>query len=90
MSYRRAWLLLDSLNKSFDKPVAHSTVGGPGGGGAKVTAFGVLLVERYRRLEKEINQVSQEYLREISPRVLARPPGAAPVKRIPLARKRRA
>ncbi len=29
MSYRRAWLLLEDMNVSFDQPVAHATVGGP-------------------------------------------------------------
>jgi len=48
MSYRRAWLLLDSLNNSFDVPATVNSTGGRGGGGAEVTPFGVLLIERYR------------------------------------------
>ena len=41
MSYRRAWLLLEDLNTSFEQPVAHASVGGRGGGGVVLTAFGV-------------------------------------------------
>ena len=40
MSYRRAWLLLEDLNTSFQQPVAQMSVGGKGGGGAALTAFG--------------------------------------------------
>ncbi len=59
MSYRRAWLLLEDLNSSFDKPVAHSTVGGRGGGGVVLTAFGVRLVAGYRSLESSMQPLAQ-------------------------------
>jgi len=55
MSYRRAWLLLDSLNTSFREPVAATSIGGKSGGGATLTEFGVKLVTTYRELEKEFN-----------------------------------
>ena len=51
MSYRRSWLLLDSLNKSFRRPVAVLSKGGRGGGGAILTPFGKRLVAAYRGLE---------------------------------------
>ena len=54
MSYRRAWLLLDSLNTSFRRPVAALSTGGRGGGGARLTAFGEGLVAAYRRLEADV------------------------------------
>ena len=41
MSYRRAWLLLEDLNTSFQQPVAQMSVGGRGGGGASLTPFGI-------------------------------------------------
>ena len=34
MSYRRAWLLVDSLNKCFQEPLVASQTGGTHGGGA--------------------------------------------------------
>jgi molybdate transport system regulatory protein len=55
MSYRRAWLLLDSLNTSFREPVVATSIGGKAGGGATLTEFGAKLVETYRQLEKEFN-----------------------------------
>lgn len=52
MSYRRAWLLVDAMNRMFDEPVVVATMGGSHGGGAEVTEFGRRLVETYRLLEK--------------------------------------
>ena len=69
ISYRRAWLLLDSLNKSFDVPATVNSVGGRGGGGAKITPFGLLLIESYREVERKLNDVADECLEEIRARV---------------------
>ena len=59
MSYRRAWLLLEDLNTSFQQPVAQMSVGGRGGGGAALTAFGSELVASYRTLEAHIRKRAQ-------------------------------
>lgn len=59
MSYRRAWLLLEDLNTSFQQPVAQMSVGGRGGGGAALTAFGCELVASYRTLEAHIRKRAQ-------------------------------
>ena len=54
MSYRRAWLLVDALNRMFAQPVIESQRGGKQGGGASLTAFGTELLDRYRGMEKRI------------------------------------
>jgi molybdate transport system regulatory protein len=59
MSYRRAWLLLEDLNTSFQQPVARMSVGGRGGGGASLTPFGSDLVAAYRALETQIRKRAQ-------------------------------
>ena len=69
MSYRRAWLLLDSVNRSFVVPATVNTTGGRGGGGAEITAFGMLLIERYREVERKLNVIAGEHLREIRAQV---------------------
>ena len=51
MDYKRAWTLIDSLNRAFEPAVVERTMGGSGGGGAILTSFGADLLERYRRLE---------------------------------------
>jgi molybdate transport system regulatory protein len=53
MSYRRAWLLIDSLNRMFDEPVVHASSGGAHGGGAGLSALGGQLVAAYRAMEQE-------------------------------------
>jgi molybdate transport system regulatory protein len=51
MSYRSAWLLVDSMNSQFRKPVVYTTLGGRGGGSAKLTPFGEQVIRRYRAME---------------------------------------
>lgn len=53
MSYRRAWLLLDELNRSLAAPATVTAQGGRRGGGASVTASGEALIELYRRIERD-------------------------------------
>ena len=80
MSYRRGWLLLDSLNRSFRRPVAALSTGGRGGGGARLTPFGTSLVAVYRKLEADIAKrarvafgpVARNALRVAAPHVARR------------------
>ena len=51
MSYRRAWMLIDELNRMFVEPLIETKHGGTAGGGAELTAFGQRVVERYRSIE---------------------------------------
>lgn len=60
MSYRRAWLLVDALNHMFKQPVIESQRGGKQGGGAALTAFGAELLERYRGMQKQMNEVLRQ------------------------------
>jgi molybdate transport repressor ModE-like protein len=50
MSYKRAWVLLDSINRAFTEPVVTAAPGGAGGGGANLTPFGAEVLERYNRI----------------------------------------
>ena len=52
MSYRRAWLLLDTMNRCFRKPLIAAEAGGRRGEGATLTPLGVDVVARYRRIER--------------------------------------
>jgi molybdate transport system regulatory protein len=51
MSYRRAWLLVDTMNRCFNAPVVTAEAGGASGGGAQLTPTGAEVVRRYRRME---------------------------------------
>jgi molybdate transport system regulatory protein len=53
MSYRRAWLLVDTMNRCFKMPLVETAKGGAGGGGgARLTSLGHEVLERYRRMER--------------------------------------
>jgi molybdate transport system regulatory protein len=65
MSYRRAWLLLEDMNMSFDHPVTHASVGGRGGGGVILTPFGARMIAGYRRLESSLHPVAIACLEEM-------------------------
>jgi molybdate transport system regulatory protein len=66
MSYRRAWLLLEDLNTSFDQRVAQASVGGRGGGGVVLTEFGSSLVAGYRRLDSSLQPLAKSCLEDFA------------------------
>ena len=51
MSYKRAWLLLETMNEVFAEPVVAATKGGRAGGGARLTDMGRAVLAAYRRME---------------------------------------
>ena len=53
MSYRRAWLLVDDMNRCFKKPVVDSAKGGKQGGGTVVTESGMQVIALYRGIEAQ-------------------------------------
>ena len=53
MSYKRAWMLVESLNALFRAPLVDRTRGGPGGGAAVLTETGREVLALYRRLEAD-------------------------------------
>jgi molybdate transport system regulatory protein len=65
MDYKRAWLLVDSLNRAFETPVVERVTGGPGGGGAVLTTFGKDLLARYRRLEAAATRLAADDLKAL-------------------------
>jgi molybdate transport system regulatory protein len=52
MSYKRAWDLVDEINRICGQAAVARQTGGRKGGGAALTPFGASLVERYRRIER--------------------------------------
>lgn len=65
MDYKRAWLLLDSVNRAFVTPAVERVAGGTGGGGAVLTPFGKKLVARYRRLETAARRLAAADLKAL-------------------------
>jgi len=75
MSYRRAWLLVEELNRVFRDPVATTKLGGSKGGGAALTKFGHALVRHYRAMEREAVAALSRHLAAIDQQV--KPPRRA-------------
>jgi molybdate transport system regulatory protein len=60
MSYKRAWDLVDIMNRSFKNPLVATAKGGVQGGGAQVTEFGFEVLRRYRAMEAKAEQAISE------------------------------
>ena len=81
MSYRRAWLLIDTMNRMFREPVVRAHPGRASGRSAEVTPWGARLCAAYRDAEKRTEKASKALVDEI---VAALKPGYRP----PASRKR--
>ncbi|MFA7242922.1 MAG: LysR family transcriptional regulator [Sulfuricellaceae bacterium] len=66
MSYRRAWLLVDTMNRCFRSPLIETATGGKGGGGAHITGLGQEILRRYREMETKAIAATKEDMEAIS------------------------
>lgn len=76
MSYRRAWVLVDSMNAGFAEPVVRASTGGAGGGGASLTEFGRQLIDSFRELQPKLDALTAIHMRSIGKRVSRSQPAA--------------
>src|SRR5262245_38138155 len=58
MSYRRAWLLVQSINEAAGEPLVAAATGGLHGGGARLTPRGVRAVALFRELQAQLTQTA--------------------------------
>ena len=65
MSYRKAWLLIDELNRMFNEPVVATQHGGAAGGGAVLTEFGAKVIAEYRAIEHKARNASARHLDQL-------------------------
>jgi molybdate transport system regulatory protein len=65
MSYRRAWLLVEDINKSLREPAVAAATGGKQGGGAAVTAVGEEVIALYRAIERAAHSSAAEEFRTV-------------------------
>lgn len=56
MSYKRAWMLVETMNAAFAEPLVESARGGAQGGGARLTPAGEAVLASYRRLEGRVSE----------------------------------
>ena len=74
MSYRRAWLLINTMNQCFRKPVVDTATGGKGGGGAQITPFGSTVLRCYRAMEVKAGASVSRQMPEFSRLLRKMPP----------------
>lgn len=58
MSYRRAWMLVDVMNRCWREPLVATSPGSSHGGGARVTPFGETVLAQYRALQAALSRAS--------------------------------
>lgn len=73
MSYRRTWLLVDTMNRCWAQPLVEATPGGGEGRGARVTPAGLEILAAYRALEAQLAQASEGPLKALEQRLLNAP-----------------
>lgn len=72
MSYKRAWDLVEDLNRLFSQPVVETQTGGKRGGGAHLTATGQMVVNRFRALENAAQAAANDHIQAIQAQLAAR------------------
>ena len=65
MSYKRAWDLVDEINRICRQAAVERQTGGKNGGGAVLTAFGLSLVTRYRKIERDAASAARKELQAL-------------------------
>jgi molybdate transport system regulatory protein len=60
MSYRRAWLLVDTMNRCWKEPLIETAPGGQARAGARITPFGREVLAGYRALQQHASSVHGE------------------------------
>lgn len=55
MGYRRAWLLVDTMNRCWKEPLVATAPGVAYGGGAKLTGLGEKILAHYRGLQARLD-----------------------------------
>ena len=56
-AYRRAWMLIDAMNKNWPRPLVITATGGRRGGGTKVTEYGSRVLRTYRDLQLQLEHL---------------------------------
>jgi molybdate transport system regulatory protein len=65
MSYRRAWMLVETMNRCFRQPVVDAETGGKHGGGTRLTDVGKDVVSRYREIERQAARANAVTIRAL-------------------------
>lgn len=73
MSYRRAWLLIDAMNRCFQQPLVDAAKGGSNGGGTQLTDLGEQVLQQYRELQTEVAIIAEKHFKTLKPLLRKKP-----------------
>lgn len=74
MSYKKAWYLIDTMNRCFREPLVVASKGGSSRGGAHLTAMGEKVLELYRSIESQASETAAHNLDAFSELIVDEPP----------------
>ena len=63
LDYKRAWFLLDTLQRCFKNPLFLTNRGGGSSGGTSLTELGIQLIEKFNKTDTEVKKVTFEFLK---------------------------
>lgn len=61
MSYKKAWEMIDSMNRQSKKPLVIRVSGGKGGGGSVLTEEGFSVIKKFKKLLKAFDEFSKKH-----------------------------
>lgn len=73
MSYRRTWMLVDSMNRCFQQPLVETVTGGVRGGGSQLSVLGIEVLAHYRVLQAAIDEMTAEHFPVFQPLLREKP-----------------
>ena len=63
LDYKRAWFLLDTLQRCFKKPLFLTNRGGGSSGGTSLTELGTQLIKKFNKTDTEVKKVTSDFLK---------------------------
>jgi len=64
ISYQKAWRLIDEMNKTSEKTIVETTIGGTKGGGTQLTEYGKSLITIFETINKDCWEFLDEQLKK--------------------------
>lgn len=74
MSYKRAWTLVEDMNRDFSEPLVETSKGGSDHGGATLTPLGNEVLDRYRRMETRAEHAIADDMKALRGLLSGKPP----------------
>ena len=65
ISYRRVCNMVEAMNNGFKEPLVKTSTGGTKGGGAFVTDLGKIVLQKYRKMQAELEEVANRHFKSI-------------------------